>query len=462
MPPLALSQQSLTANCPHRRSSYLLTAAEVVSHYAVKALWFTGGNQALTANLVATEESKGLTCYGYRLPEALRIRDQTDEVTRRLQECEQPVDSRASPSRSDDTHLPTRDLAPSASDLKDQGLCYFMSYYGRPLSETITDNTSYTIFTKEATDDPIVLAVSTAIGLAALANIHHDDSLAIQARQSYSAVIGSLSQALQVPLYAASDSALITSLLLSIFEVTHCIQRGTKVPEFFREWPSRALPGLLSADYLLGEDLTCLSIKLTNLNAVLREASIKDYGSLLKAVHSIDEQLAQWGALFHDKSGYTIIDSISVIQNCRRPLIELPTEKFYVYRNAWSCNHWNIYRILRIMANGFALAMVDKLPEDSVTTYSRSKCKDVVNDMAWGILASVPYCLGAIGNGNLIGEASPTNALGALNNFKKLYLFGTMPYVSETLRIKAVKTLRQIGEIYGIRFSSLLAETMER
>ncbi|KAI7968897.1 hypothetical protein EIK77_007592 [Talaromyces pinophilus] len=244
--------------------------------------------------------------------------------------------------------------------------------------------------------------------------------------------------------------------------VTHCIQRGTKVPEFFREWPSRALPGLLSADYLLGEDLTCLSIKLTNLNAVLREASIKDYGSLLKAVHSIDEQLAQWGALFHDKSGYTIIDSISVIQNCRRPLIELPTEKFYVYRNAWSCNHWNIYRILRIMANGFALAMVDKLPEDSVTTYSRSKCKDVVNDMAWGILASVPYCLGAIGNGNLIGEASPTNALGALNNFKKLYLFGTMPYVSETLRIKAVKTLRQIGEIYGIRFSSLLAETMER
>lgn len=96
-----------------------------------------------------------------------------------------------------------------------------MSYYGRPLSETLTNNTSYAILTKEAIDDPIVLAVSTAIGLAALANIHHDDSLAIKARQSYSTVIGSLSQALKVPLYATSDSALITSLLLSIFEVSY-------------------------------------------------------------------------------------------------------------------------------------------------------------------------------------------------------------------------------------------------
>jgi hypothetical protein len=115
------------------------------------------------------------------------------------------------------------------------------------------------------------------------------------------------------------------------------------------------------------------------------------------------------------------------------------------------------------MANGFTLAMADKLPEDLMTAYSfGDKCKEVVNDMAWGILASVPYCLGATGEENLTGQESPMNALGALNNFMKLYLFGNMPYVSNILRIKAVKTLRQIGEIYGIRFSSVLAETIER
>lgn len=107
--------------------------------------------------------------------------------------------------------------------------------------------------------------------------------------------------------------------------------------------------------------------------------------------------------------------------------------------------------------------MADKLPEELMTAYSFSdKCKQVVNGMAWGILASVPYCLGAIGDENLIGQASPMNSLGAFNHFMKLYLFGNIPYVSDILRIKAVKTLRQIGEIHGIRFSSVLAETIER
>lgn len=178
-------------------------------------------------------------CSGYRDPTQLLFRDQTDDVTRRVQRAKRPSQQKlveaVSKSACSSSHIdreqmqldiphhfvaarPTSLFLPIS--LEHQAFCFFFSnYVSCPSKNFNTIYESIPALYLASTNDSALLYVITALGLAGLSCHTETSGMETAAGAWYNKALVKLNRTLQDPVLAKADLTLLVVLLLGLYEV---------------------------------------------------------------------------------------------------------------------------------------------------------------------------------------------------------------------------------------------------
>lgn len=155
-----------------------------------------------------------MTCQGYRDTAGLRIRDQTQSVSKKVVEGE----------------IRTKLPAAITVSLKDRAIAAFFSNY------VFQGSKSYDFLEPFYTSLDVGEPLSASLGAASLAFFAHQENVAPAIREGrnyYTVALSQVNKAVRCPMTARKDSTLLATMLLDLYEKTTNFN-----PEFDQSWKS--------------------------------------------------------------------------------------------------------------------------------------------------------------------------------------------------------------------------------
>ncbi|KAL9566624.1 hypothetical protein ACKAV7_009539 [Fusarium commune] len=132
------------------------------------------------------------------------------------------------PSQDPPSHYPWFRLAVTP---KDQALHFFFHHYVvHESGRSPTHPDCHGIIYKRATEPGYLADLINAVGLTGLAYMRNAPALISVASQAFSRALHGICAALMDPSEASSDQMLVAVMLLALYELIDCLQRGLRVP----------------------------------------------------------------------------------------------------------------------------------------------------------------------------------------------------------------------------------------
>ncbi|KAH8653680.1 hypothetical protein BX600DRAFT_440743 [Xylariales sp. PMI_506] len=384
-------------------------------------------------------------CYGYREAESLRIYDQTEEVSNKVQGRHAVVPRQSKSASPEQPASPARIIPPPISD-ESRAISHFFTYY----VGTSQDRGMfwYVPDLLKTSSSAALQATINAVAMASLSRMQNMPDLRLAAAEEYSKALSATNDALRDPVLAKSDSTLAAVASLSTYELITCqsersIMRGwmnhnqgaIKLLELRGEEQLDSEMGmeLFTVVRLLNaisnvlfryskhhspkiaelskmaevkrdantrpiETFYKLLVRLNDLAIRVEEAdkSVENLGPLIGEALHLDADLKLWPMSLSRAWHYTIIDASPVPGNRFDRNIYSPThsEKYHMYHSLKIASIWNFYRQTRIIVNEMIRSMSlralesQSTPEwQQVVSQSTTAIEQLVDD----VCASVAY-----------------------------------------------------------------------
>ncbi|PWY71242.1 hypothetical protein BO83DRAFT_362616 [Aspergillus eucalypticola CBS 122712] len=399
-------------------------------------------------------------CSGYRDPNVLRICDQTDEITVKVEGRGTIARKQRKPPSSSKSPSPASILPPPTT-IDDQVMSHIFTYY---------------------------------VGLESMARINRLPELKRVAGEQYGKALIATNNALRDPVSAKSDSTLGAVILLGMYELntfpnpmrgwSQHVRGATKLVELrgmeqlhsstglelfrlvrlqnaissiFRRSQRynspriTALTNVARANKDKGsqpmETFCDILIQLHDLSVKVDDAALADDSidtlSILvsKALH-LDTDLRSWAMSLGPHWQYSVVDTHSNPKS--RPQIPLHSDTYHVYKTVGVVSMWNHYRQTRIIIHEMIRSMA--LPLWGLQ--GTSECQqmvlnsiDTIKQMTDDICASVPYHF-------VSGEVTFTAVVRLL---WPLFVAGDCASSDPATKEWIIRTLEHIGNATGIQ-----------
>lgn len=422
-------------------------------------------------------------CSGYRDPNQLRIRDES-----------QALRHRASYSKSSSTiyavDIPLHERARAA----------FFSHYVNGLART------YSVLERMNRQAPLDKHLAASIDAVSLAFFHFQngsEDASKLAQQHYLEALPLVNKALGSLHLVGSDSTLLAVLLLDLFEkITNNNPRSTDA------WMSHVKGALALFDFRNDKQLESyvsfrLSVRLvTNMviSCVAANAPVPpgvlhlrrllepfmqgdpkwqvtglcaEYANLraeiLAGILSPSEVLCRAKALDHDFK--TLADNLPPSWISQRIFLQKPSEhvleRYYdVYPDYFTAQTCNVIRVMRISLNDTIRTtyaeMASSDDKDHVNPHGAAFASQIIDKMASEICAAGPQFTGAETVHTRIDEFSPVRKLHCYTLLVPLYVAGMYASAETQVRTWVMKQLRLIASTSGIKNAELVANMLER
>ncbi|RAH53814.1 hypothetical protein BO85DRAFT_429058 [Aspergillus piperis CBS 112811] len=430
-------------------------------------------------------------CSGYRDPNVLRICDQTDEITVKV-EGRGTIARKQRKSPSSSKSSLAASILPPPTTIDDQVMSHIFTYYVG--TSRVQGLLSYLPHLLNTDPSPALQATIKAAGLESMARINRLPELKRAAGEQYGKALIATNNALRDPISAKSDSTLGAVILLGMYELntfpspmrgwSQHVRGATKLVELRgmdqlnsatgielfrlvrlqnaissifrrsqrynspkiaaltsvaranRDQPS--LPMETFCDILI--QLHDLSIEVDN--AVLADDSIDTLSILIcKALH-LDTDLRSWAMSLGPHWQYSVVDTHSNLKS--RPQIPLHSDTYHVYKTVGIVSMWNHYRQTRIIIHEMIRSMALRLWGLQGTLECQQivfDSIDIIKQMTDDICASVPYHF-------ISGEVTFTALVRLL---WPLFVAGDCASSDPATKEWIVQTLEHIGNTTGIQ-----------
>ncbi|GKZ36594.1 hypothetical protein AbraIFM66950_007747 [Aspergillus brasiliensis] len=381
-------------------------------------------------------------CSGYRDPNTLRICDQTDEITVKV-EGRGSIARRQRKPPSTETSPSPASIRPPPTTIDDQVMSHIFTYYVG--TTRVQGLLSYLPHLLSTNPSPALQATIKAAGLESMARINRLPELKRAAGEQYGRALVATNNALQDPVSATSDSTLGAVILLGMYELNACsslmqgwsqhVRGATKLVELrgMEQLDSAAglelftlvrLQNAISSIFRRSQRynspkitaLTKLSrakrdkdsqpmetfydilIQLHDLSVEVDDAAVADddiatLSSLISKALHIDADLRSWAMSLGPHWKYSVVDYTQSNPKSR-PQISLHSDTYHVYKAVGIVSMWNHYRQTRIILHEMIRSMALRLWGLQGT----SECQQIVFDsmdtikqMTDDLCASVPY-----------------------------------------------------------------------
>ncbi|KAI2849988.1 transcriptional regulator family: Fungal Specific TF [Aspergillus niger] len=380
-------------------------------------------------------------CSGYRDPNVLRICDQTDEITVKV-EGRGTIARKQRKSPSTGNPPSPASISPPPTTIDDQIMSHIFTYYVG--TTRVQGLLSYLPHLLSTNPSPALQATIKAAGLESMARINRRPELKRVAGEEYGRALIATNNALRDPVSAKSDSTLGAVILLGMYEWNACsglmqgwsqhVRGATKLVELRGMEQLNSETGLelftlvrlqnaISGVFIRSRryksaKITALTklaqakkdrnsqpievfydilMELHNLSVEVDDAAVVDdsIGTLSilisKALH-LDTDLRAWTMSLGPHWQYSVVDTHSNPKS--RPHIPLHSDTYHMYKAVGVVSMWNHYRQTRIILHEMIRSMGLRLWGLQGT----SECQQIVFDsidtikqMTDDLCASVPY-----------------------------------------------------------------------
>ncbi|PYI03110.1 hypothetical protein BO78DRAFT_400005 [Aspergillus sclerotiicarbonarius CBS 121057] len=425
-------------------------------------------------------------CPGYRDALDLNFRDQSDDVVRKVARQGQRksvITARTSQQVVRSTPLLTFGLPPSRDELA-KG--YFFTNFGGC-------HMPYLLAMSEHPRECSINAALTAVGLAALANLHVSQQLMLAARRHYTTALSQTNHALGDAASFRKNETLAGVILLSTFELITCGDgsfidrwarhmdgaarlieiRGTrqlKTPEGLhlftvlrsqivigRVYEGRYTSPILthlteeaqkyrSPDFQVLDQLGLAIIRVCNFCAAVKDGTLTQPTEIIRSALDLDADLVSILLSVPDSWVYSTAELPEFKQE--RTMHAVWGDKIHLYRNLTISTAWNKYRSTRLILHELIINTVHTCPLNIISHQERQTLLDQSQKMSRQIVqdicASVPYHLGTSDRGS-----NPTIS-GGITIVWPLLVTATSRFASRDFREWVMSCLDGIGHYLGI------------
>ncbi|PYH67976.1 Zn(II)2Cys6 transcription factor [Aspergillus vadensis CBS 113365] len=386
-------------------------------------------------------------CSGYRDPNVLRICDQTDEITVKV-EGRGTIARKQRKSPSSSKSPSPASILPPPTTIDDQVMSHIFTYYVG--TTRVQGLLSYLPHLLSTDPSPALQATMKAAGLESMARINRLPELKRAAGEQYGKALIATNNALRDPVSAKSDSTLGAVILLGMYELntfpspmrgwSQHVRGATKLVELRGMEQLNSSTGLELFRLVRLQNLHDLSIEVDD--AALADDSIDTLSILVSKALHLDTDLRSWAMSLGPQWQYSVVDTHS--NPTSRPQFPLHSDTYHVYKAVGVVSMWNHYRQTRIIIHEMIRSMALRLWGLQGT----SECQQIVFDsidtikqMTDDICASVPYHF-------VSGEVTFTAVVRLL---WPLFVAGDCASSEPATKEWIVRTLEHIGDTTGIQ-----------
>ncbi|KKK20377.1 hypothetical protein ARAM_003103 [Aspergillus rambellii] len=314
------------------------------------------------------------------------------------------------------------------------------------------------------------MASLVSVGTAMLSRVRQSVHLALEAERGYGHALTLLTRAVCNEKESKANATLSAVLLLAIFEIISCLQRGARVPQSLLECSKIAMYLRPQIDAYC-DRLIYIAGKLSNLRADINSKILTDANETLSAAYAVEAELLAWVAAGPTDFSYTTFTCASVPEWVRmfgnRPFPY--NNQYHVYRDLWICHTWNQYRCSRVIVCEIILSCLRRLsavsPTMAMSKELQGHCaqiRQVTRELAQDICASAVYHLGVEGP-EAASYSVPASYcyVGGMLLLWPLTLAGATEPRDHPLRRWVRECLRVIGHSIGIDQALAIIDILE-
>ncbi|PWY76036.1 hypothetical protein BO94DRAFT_473979 [Aspergillus sclerotioniger CBS 115572] len=425
-------------------------------------------------------------CPGYRDTLDLNFRDQSDDVIRKAKQQSHRrsvVTAKSNQQVVRSAPLLSFGLRPPPDELA-KG--YFFTNFGGC-------HMPYLLMKSKHSLECSINAGLTAVGLAALSNLHMSPRLMLAARRHYATALSQTNHALGDASSFRKDETLAGVALLSTFELVTCGDgsfidrwakhmdgaakliecRGTRQLKsaeglhlftvlrsqivISRVYEGRYTSSILthlteeaqkyrSPNFQVLDQLGLAIIRVCNFCAAVRDGTITQPGEIIRSALGHNADLVSILLSVPDSWTYSTAELPEFKQE--RTMHAVWGDKFHLYRNLTVSTAWNNYRSARLILHELIIStveacssnIIDEQTREILLNQSQKTSRQIVQD----ICASVPYHFGTTA-----GETTPTMS-GGITIVWPLLVTANSRFASPELREWVMSCLDRIGHYLGI------------
>ncbi|KAF5534691.1 hypothetical protein FMEXI_11204 [Fusarium mexicanum] len=368
------------------------------------------------------------------------------------------------PSQDQSSHYPWFRLAITPED---QALHFFFHHYVVPESgRSPTHPDCHGIIYKRATEAGYLANLINAVGLAGLAYSKNAPTLFNSARQAFSRALRGICAVLVDPIEAASDQMLVAVMLLALYELIDCLQRGLPVPKVLKDLMAEARRNETEQEAPVAR-LADIVVNLCTTLSSAGECTV-DEGILtfhVSRLLSIDADLEGWAQTLPADYGYETRAKQSHLGEA-----EMFMGRHDAYCSVEFANSWNLQRCARIILHqsiveaipnclpiSSSLSILSSFPVSFTDQLSISE--SIIQESSSDICSSVPYILHSF---DVAGKSSDLRAAYVVHLLWPLSVAGTTHTAADTLRYWVISVMENIKEVTGIQKAKRIALTLQR
>lgn len=243
--------------------------------------------------------------------------------------------------------------------------------------------------------------------------------------------------------------------MLTVIQITNCIQRQAPVPPIILDWSETALE-YETPEEAASTGLAKLAIKFASLRATM--TSFRDYRNcdyIITSLCALDAEYTEWITQCPTQFLYT---TMTLKERCD----DVFSDHYHVYSSLWTATVWNHYRCVRILVNELLLdqlSYVFQFPETSTLLWENFSLwenqimasNSMLLQLSHDICASVPFFLGYSNSATTPGKRQPPKAVSGNLLLWPLYTAACTGLVSNMMRDWVASRLLMIAEVLGIR-----------
>ncbi|KAI7762222.1 hypothetical protein LZL87_006617 [Fusarium oxysporum] len=363
------------------------------------------------------------------------------------------------PSQDPPSHYPWFRLAVTP---KDQALHFFFHHYVvHESGRSPTHPDCHGIIYKRATEPGYLADLINAVGLTGLAYMRNAPALISVASQAFSRALHGICAALMDPSEASSDQMLVAVMLLALYELIDCLQRGLRVPSILINLMAEARSNE-TAQEAPAARLADIIVNVSTVVALAKEdiTDEMNLSSYVSALLSIDTDLKHWGQTLPAEYEYK-----TRIHPSAREEAEVFMGQYHIYSSVEIANTWNLQRCARIILRqalveaistclpiSSSLSILPSLPvsySDLLLT-SDAVIKEISSDICYSVSL-------ILHNVDEAGKSSDLRAAYAVHLLWPLYIAGTTHTASDPLQEWIISTMEIIDNATGIQKASRIA-----
>ncbi|KAJ5974490.1 hypothetical protein N7481_011700 [Penicillium waksmanii] len=474
----------------------------------------------------------GKTCGGYRDIPALLFRDENDKTVQRSVVAKSKSEARRKlldesavvnydrpmhKSKSSRSGLVVRRKPESLwipvipavmpSSLEDQGLKFFFNRFATSIQKTTKNPISLEM--SELEMSPLMATIPNelplrdavmAVGLAAMSNVTHDQSLLLAAREKYLAALNIVRAAVENPQLANPVLTFKLILMLSLFEMVCCPSRQVdswvvhldgmaallKQASFSKALNADTRPQLqylyisivryfmvqgdlpsvlinwspdristITPDEEPAVELVDILIRFAKLHYTSRNDPDLNHGPIASFAASFDSELDEWEKNLPDKWAFTLVES--------KDHHHTFNGKYLIYNDVWASRILNNYFWGRLVVNEIILKHLASHPSPTrKTLQQQQRALETSSRLSINVCAGAASHMGAFGNMTpATGDARLPPLNGAFMLLFPLTMAGGAAGAPDEAYEWVIQTLQRIGETMGIQRALQLIPTLK-